>query len=282
LTNESFLNNGRSLGAARQFILITLGIGAVIILIVGLALVMVFAWNQWFSDIPAFNGQAIANTNDNELPDLQADNTQLNNLSSIDPNVVSTANTLNSQAIIPESTPSLIESKDIVAGVGAQRARWTPTPLPTSTPTPLPTPMATFVSNDSAALAVRPAGLTPGEKWIDVNLSTQTLVAFEGSAPVFDSLVSTGLANHPTVTGQFRIWLRFASQDMNGYRLGYDYYLKGVPYVQYFYQDYALHGTFWHNNFGRPMSHGCVNLPTPAAEWLFNWAANGTLVNIHH
>jgi len=142
--------------------------------------------------------------------------------------------------------------------------------------------VATFVSNDPAALAMRPAGLSPGEKWIDVNLSTQTLVAFEGAAPVFDSLVSTGLANHPTVTGQFRIWLRFASQDMNGYRLGYDYYLKGVPYVQYFYQDYALHGTFWHNNFGRPMSHGCVNLPTPAAEWLFNWAANGTVVNIHH
>ena len=69
---------------------------------------------------------------------------------------------------------------------------------------------------------------------------------------------------------------------MNGRRLGYDYYLKDVPYVQYFYQDYALHGTFWHSNFGTRMSHGCVNLPTSAAEWLYNWAEYGTLVNIHY
>jgi lipoprotein-anchoring transpeptidase ErfK/SrfK len=68
---------------------------------------------------------------------------------------------------------------------------------------------------------------------------------------------------------------------MDGRRLGYNYYLEDVPFVQYFYQDYALHGTFWHNNFGRPMSHGCVNLPTPAAEWLYHWADYGTLVNVH-
>jgi lipoprotein-anchoring transpeptidase ErfK/SrfK len=243
---------------------------------------MIFARNQWLSDLPVFSGQADPITSDNELPVLLADTSQLNSQSSSESDIVTTAEPLNSLAQSPVSTPSLFESKNIIAGAGVQRGRWTPTPLPTNTPTPSPTPVATFVSNDPAALAMRPAGLSPGEKWIDVNLSTQTLVAFEGAAPVFDSLVSTGLANHPTVTGQFRIWLRFASQDMNGYRLGYDYYLKGVPYVQYFYQDYALHGTFWHNNFGRPMSHGCVNLPTPAAEWLFNWAANGTVVNIHH
>ncbi len=282
MNEESFFNNGRSLGAARQFILVGIAIGAVILLIIALAMVMFFVWNQWLSGMPAFAGQAVTNPNDINAPDLLADNSQMLSLSSSDSDVESTTESLHTLGHIPVATPNIIESKNIVAGVGAQRARWTPTPLPTYTPTPSPSPVPTFVSNDPAAIAMRPAGLSPGEKWIDVNLSSQTLVAFEGSAPVFDSLVSTGLANHPTVTGQFRIWLRFASQDMNGYRLGYDYYLKGVPYVQYFYQDYALHGTFWHNNFGRPMSHGCVNLPTPAAEWLFNWAANGTLVNIHY
>ena len=69
---------------------------------------------------------------------------------------------------------------------------------------------------------------------------------------------------------------------MNGYRLGYDYYLPNVPYVQYFYRDYAIHGTYWHNNFGTPMSHGCVNLTIPDSQWIFNWASNGTVVNVHY
>jgi len=55
-----------------------------------------------------------------------------------------------------------------------------------------------------------------------------------------------------------------------------------VPYVMYFYRDYALHGTFWHSNFGTPMSHGCVNLKTSDAEWIYYWASVGTLVNVHH
>jgi lipoprotein-anchoring transpeptidase ErfK/SrfK len=174
-----------------------------------------------------------------------------------------------------------IGPKNIVAGSGAIRARWTATPPPTRTPTPSPTPFPTFVSELSESAILPPLGLAPAEKWIDVNVASQTLVAYEGGLPVFQTLVSTGKAQYPTVIGQFRIWLRFRSQDMNGYRLGYDYYLRNVPYVQYFYQDYALHGTFWHSNFGTPMSHGCVNLPTPAAEWLFNWAEYGTLVNVH-
>lgn len=176
---------------------------------------------------------------------------------------------------------SLIQAKMIVQTNNEQRATWTPTPIPTTTPTPSPSPMPTFVIDPDETTTLRPENIGPAQKWIDVNLTSQTLVAFEGSIPVFQTLVSTGTAKHPTVTGQFRIWLRFKAQDMNGYRLGYDYFLKGVPYVQYFYQDYSLHGTYWHNNFGHPMSHGCVNLPTPAAEWLFNWAEYGTLVNIH-
>ncbi|MGB3715087.1 MAG: L,D-transpeptidase family protein [Candidatus Promineifilaceae bacterium] len=176
---------------------------------------------------------------------------------------------------------NMIRPKNILSSLAEVPPTWTPTPRPTDTLTPSPTPFPTFVSDPADTTVYLPLGLTVSEKWIDVNITSQTLVAFEGNIPVFDSLVSTGTDLHPTVTGQFRIWLRLSSQDMDGYRLGYDYFLRNVPFVQYFYYDYSLHGTFWHSNFGRPMSHGCVNLPTPAAEWLFNWAEYGTLVNIH-
>ena len=164
------------------------------------------------------------------------------------------------------------------------RPTWTLTPSPTFTPTATPTPVPTFVSDDTVVVggAVRPAGVGPNERWIDVNLTTQSLVAYEGDNAVFNSLVSSGTWLHPTVTGEFRVWLRYTAQTMDGTRLGYDYYLPNVPYVMYFYRDYALHGTYWHNNFGTPMSHGCVNLPTPAAEWIFNWSSIGTLVNVHY
>jgi lipoprotein-anchoring transpeptidase ErfK/SrfK len=114
-------------------------------------------------------------------------------------------------------------------------------------------------------------------RWIDVDLSEQTLTAYENDVPVHTTLVSTGLPQTPTPTGQFRIWIKFRYDDM----AGADYYIKDVPYVMYFYQGYGLHGVTWHGNFGHPMSHGCINLPTEEAEWLFNWADVGTLVNIH-
>jgi lipoprotein-anchoring transpeptidase ErfK/SrfK len=129
---------------------------------------------------------------------------------------------------------------------------------------------------------LRPNGVGEDERWIDVELNTQTLVAYEGNTPVFHSLISSGTWEYPTVTGQYRTWMKYESQDMNGYQLGYDYYLTNVPHVMYFYRDFAIHGAYWHNNFGSPMSHGCVNMNTVDAGWLYNWAPLGTLVNIHH
>ena len=120
------------------------------------------------------------------------------------------------------------------------------------------------------------------ERWIDVNLSTQMLTAYEGNRAVMSTAISSGAWPYLTVTGQFEVYIRYQSQDMNGYRLGYDYYLEDVPYVMYFYEDFALHGTYWHNNFGNPMSHGCVNLTIPDAQWLYNWSVYGTLVNVHY
>jgi lipoprotein-anchoring transpeptidase ErfK/SrfK len=114
-------------------------------------------------------------------------------------------------------------------------------------------------------------------RWIDVDLSEQTLRAYENGTIVQTYLVSTGLPATPTPTGQFRIWIKFRTDDM----AGAGYYIEDVPWVMYFYQGYGLHGVTWHANFGHPMSHGCVNQPNDMAEWLFNFAEVGTLVNIH-
>ena len=116
------------------------------------------------------------------------------------------------------------------------------------------------------------------ERWIDVNLSEQRVYAYEGDTLVNSLLASTGLTNTPTVTGSFNIWIKVPIQDM----FGPGYYLPDVPYVMYFYEDYGLHGTYWHNNFGAPMSRGCVNLTINDAAWLFDWASVGTVVNVHY
>lgn len=116
---------------------------------------------------------------------------------------------------------------------------------------------------------------TTTEKWIDVDLSEQRVVAYEGLRPIRAFTVSTGLPGTPTVQGEFRIWIRTRIQDMSGgsRAAGNYYYLEDVEWVQYFYQEYAFHGTYWHDNFGRPMSRGCVNMRNEDAQWLFEWAA---------
>ncbi|MBX3052617.1 MAG: LysM peptidoglycan-binding domain-containing protein [Caldilineaceae bacterium] len=116
---------------------------------------------------------------------------------------------------------------------------------------------------------------TTTEKWIDVDLSEQRVVAYEGTTQVNAFIISSGLPGTPTVTGTFRIWAKVPVQDMYGGNraAGNYYYLEDVPWVQYFYADYAFHGTTWHANFGRPASRGCINMSPADAEWLFDWAA---------
>ena len=145
---------------------------------------------------------------------------------------------------------------------GVPEVEGPPTKVPSS-PTLIPTAAPPTAVNE--------------ERWIDVDLSEQRLRAYEGGEVVRTTLVSTGLPRTPTVQGQFRIWIKLRYDDMSGP----DYYLEDVPYVMYFYQGYGLHGTFWHTNFGQRMSHGCVNLPTSEAEWVFDFVDVGTLVNVH-
>jgi len=115
------------------------------------------------------------------------------------------------------------------------------------------------------------------ERWIDVNISAQTVYAYEGREMIRAFLVSTGLPRTPTLPGQFRIYIKFTKTDMRGP----GYHLKDVPYTMYYDGSYGLHGTYWHNNFGNPMSNGCINLRTEDAQWLFNFATVGTFVNVH-
>jgi lipoprotein-anchoring transpeptidase ErfK/SrfK len=162
----------------------------------------------------------------------------------------------------------------------------TSTDIPTEAPTVVPSATETPGSMLMEILADTPTNVPPtpgisvgnGVRWIDVDLTNQMVYAYEGDVVVNSFLVSTGTWLTPTVTGKHKIWIKVRVQDMKGP----GYYLPDVPYVMFFYRDYGLHGTYWHNNFGTPMSHGCVNLRTEDAAWLFNWASVGTIVNVHY
>ncbi|MQC26942.1 MAG: hypothetical protein DWG76_05790 [Chloroflexi bacterium] len=155
----------------------------------------------------------------------------------------------------------------------------TPTHTPTDTPTSTPTPTATTVPTSTPVPVGLPSILgETNERWIDVNLSNQTLSAYEGETLVNSFVVSTGVARTPTVVGEFRIWVKVRIQDMSGP----GYYIRDVPYVMYFYEDYGIHGTHWHNNFGTPMSAGCVNMTIDDSEWMYRFAEVGTIVKVHY
>jgi hypothetical protein len=137
--------------------------------------------------------------------------------------------------------------------------------------------------DDRSAGRVDPAKKMPawgknGEKWIDVNITKQVLVAYEGTTAVFATLVSSGEAGlddpektKSTKRGIFRIHTKYISVTMDSDVVGEEYELRDVPYVQYFEGGYALHGSYWHDGFGQPKSHGCINLAPEDARRLFWW-----------
>jgi hypothetical protein len=137
--------------------------------------------------------------------------------------------------------------------------------------------------SDQAASRIDPAKRMPawgkaGERWLDVNVTKQTLVAYDGEKPVFATLVSTGeagLDDHERSTatkrGIFRIHTKHVSATMSSDEVGEEFELRDVPYVQYFEEGYALHGAYWHDRFGTPKSHGCINLSPEDARRLFSF-----------
>jgi hypothetical protein len=145
-----------------------------------------------------------------------------------------------------------------------------------------------------AALFVAPPTPTPAvvqpardpepdaEHWIEINLTTQYLVAWQGEVAVLESYISTGKPGFETPSGDFHILTKLESEDMEGVVGGEYYNVPAVPWVMYFTSlGHALHGTYWHANFGAVMSHGCVNLPMDVAAWLYDWAPIGARVEVH-
>lgn len=169
---------------------------------------------------------------------------------------------------------------------------FTPTSTPSPTYTSIPTSSPTFTpvsTNTPVQLQIeqttlsklpadvnRPEGVKKHEPWIDVVLSRQRMYVYQGNELVDKFKVSTGISKFPTIKGIFKIYVKYEYADMKGP----GYHLRDVPYVMYFSGDYGIHGTYWHNNFGMPMSHGCVNMNTEDAEWLFKWAKVGTVVRV--
>jgi lipoprotein-anchoring transpeptidase ErfK/SrfK len=138
------------------------------------------------------------------------------------------------------------------------------------------TPTSEYVAPTAVAY-VPPSSAGGGVHWFDVDLSDQRMYAYEGDTLVRTFVVSTGTWQTPTIIGKFKVWIKLQSAPMSGP----GYYLPDVPYIMYFSGDYGIHGTYWHNNFGVPMSHGCVNLSISDAEWAYNFAVVGTVVNVH-
>ncbi len=141
-------------------------------------------------------------------------------------------------------------------------------------PPPEPTP-------EPVEIAGIPEAAT-GELWIDVNLSTEYMTVYQGSTVVLETYISSGRPGFDTPTGTFYINTMLPEQDMEGVIGGEYYNVPSVPDVMYFTDvGHAIHGTYWHNNFGAPMSHGCINMPMDQAAYLYSIATVGTRVEIH-
>lgn len=173
----------------------------------------------------------------------------------------------------PTNTPTYSPTPTSTA---TPTATHTPTVTPTSTPTSTPTKAPPSPEPPPDFLRL-PAGVGKQERWIEVNLTKQTAAAYQGKKLIRSFIISSGTWQHPTVTGLYRIYVKYKFADM----AGPGYYLPDVPNVMYFYKGYGLHGTYWHNNFGIPMSHGCVNFTIEDSAWLFEFASVGTVVYIH-
>lgn len=135
----------------------------------------------------------------------------------------------------------------------------------------LTTPLSERIATRVTELQASP------ERWIQIDLKNQRLIAWEGGTQVYAVIVSTGKNATPTRAGIFTVQSKHRINRMRG--TGYD--ISDVPYVLYYSGGYAIHGAYWHRRFGTPVSHGCVNVAVDHARWLFNWASVGTPVIIN-
>lgn len=123
-----------------------------------------------------------------------------------------------------------------------------------------------------------PSSATTGRRWIDVDLSNQTLTAWQDAVAILHTSISSGLPGSPTMTGRFQIGAKHQTTRLTS--PGYD--LPGVPWVMYFNGGYAILGAYWHSNFGTPMSQGNIDVRVDEAQFLYNWAPSGTEIYVHY
>ncbi|MFN2200420.1 MAG: LysM peptidoglycan-binding domain-containing protein [Caldilineaceae bacterium] len=169
-------------------------------------------------------------------------------------------------ATIAQGTGMTVNDLMLLNGLPNPNFVWTGQRLRVKQP---PTPA------EAMAAAGAPAD---GLRRIEINLTDQTLTAWQGDVAILHTYVSTGKASTPTIPGTFAIYDKIESQRMTGD----DYDLPGVPWVMYYYRDYAIHGAYWHANFGTPTSHGCTNMTPEEAAALYQWADVGTEVLVHY
>ena len=125
---------------------------------------------------------------------------------------------------------------------------------------------------DATPVVFRSDAQADGKRWIAIDISDQSLTAWQGDVPVFETTVSTGKPGYRTLPGAFSVYRKYEETRMR--RADYD--TPDVPWTMYYDGGFAVHGAYWHNNFGTPVSHGCVNLRVPEAKALFEWADVGT------
>lgn len=140
----------------------------------------------------------------------------------------------------------------------------------------------TYLKRDAATViqagARRPSGVGPGDKWVSVRVTHGYLVAYEGDTPVYTTAISPGIAGvnrrgNATHPGLYNVVWKFRSWRMSGVERRKEWVVDEVPFVAFYKGNFALHGAWWHNDFGRPKSHGCVNIAPAAAQALFSWLA---------
>ena len=143
----------------------------------------------------------------------------------------------------------------------------------------LPISKATVANAQDSAIAQHMASFQQARRrWIQIDLSRQRLIAWEGDRQAYAVVVSTGTMLTPTPTGVFSIQSMHHTARMRGET----YDVPNVPFTMYYHGSYAIHGAYWHQQFGTPVSHGCINVALDHAEWLFNWTDIGTPVVVHN
>jgi lipoprotein-anchoring transpeptidase ErfK/SrfK len=143
-------------------------------------------------------------------------------------------------------------------------------------PPPEPTPEPIEIADANVPEAAT------GEVWIDINLSYEYMTVYQGTTVLMETYISSGKPGFETPPGTYYVNTKLESQDMEGVLGGEYYNVPEVPWVMYFTDvGHAIHGAYWHNNFGTPMSHGCINVPVDLAAYLYSVSSIGTRVEIH-